>query len=1126
MAQLAPKVKGRKPKAGPALGEEFAEVLSDAINPHGKTAESYNEDIVDAFNQMPKEAIENAAALCRDMGNDAAKKEDWETAAGHYTSVLAAYPHDHEVLCNRSLCYLHLKRGQESLNDAALAVNLKPKFTKGYYRLGCALEECKMWKESAAIFAKVVEMEPNNVEASGRLIKARGMLEMVMNVERVQDPNWMHKPAPEKTELEKRTEEAQALTEKEMGALREELGQSMFDPEYLQATMSVTDKWYADSMMAKGLNAHLLAHSAVLAPRMELTRMLDKGYCDSFCEAIRAHVPQLVPSGKSGVVLLLGSAMGLLPVVTMEAGANQVYVCEPHGFCAKMAHATVGRHTLISFERENWSRLPMSIGMAERTKQAGSAAFKMGKYDQAIALYSEALQAVDTLSEDGELKANLLCNRSLAYLKLKEGESALTDAKLAQKCMPEFAKAHYRAAQAYHGLGMVREATAALQTVLKHSKGAKNDEAEKMLAELKEQPARITSTMSAPSKNRLPARQDKGQRLTVQEVNDTIEARCNRVKALHKPFADLRMHHEINHKIDCLYLSNFDFQLLGMGLIQSVNNLKQQEILRKDALVFPPAARVWAMAVQVLTDTGVPVHMEAIERVFWSPVNQNIYMDKPFYRRVIKPLTKPTIAFCFDFRGHTPLIKADRFQLDLTVVDDGKVNAVVFWYEMPLGQAGTVTTAPTAALPPGARQLGLGQAMQWIPVQEVHQGQELSLEARHNKTSIFFGHPGRPADPPRRGLVLGSQLRYSQDSHFNRTLAAAVRKAMFRLKPTEPALVLHVNSGFGTQSIVAAQARPSVSDFVVACEKSATLIGVAERAARDNSVSERICFLQKDCRNLKAHEDLKNKADILILECVDTPLINEGILHYLQHLRGSFTKEYATIIPAAAVMKGMLVQMRNGEIHGVDMTMSDAYRWSKEVFPVHLQEGEYIQLTEVFDMFVFDFGSSAVEQQIEHLDVVIAKDGIVSAIVFWFDLILDEEIIVSTSPFVPESQQLSFGQGLVYLQPAETRVKRGATVPLLAAHNSVEMAFTIEEDKMTRKGSDCETLSHTRFDPRWEGARANLDDQWKKIMQSLGYNPKECHYLQEAVMRFAAQPAAFGVDSGVAERCSLTFLAE
>ena len=58
-----------------------------------------------------------------------------------------------------------------------------------------------------------------------------------------------------------------------------------------------------------------------------------------------------------------------------------------------MAHASVGRHTLLAFERENWSRLPMTLGLAERTRQAGSAAFKMGQFDQAVALYTEALQA-------------------------------------------------------------------------------------------------------------------------------------------------------------------------------------------------------------------------------------------------------------------------------------------------------------------------------------------------------------------------------------------------------------------------------------------------------------------------------------------------------------------------------------------------------------------------------------------------------------------------------------------------------------------------------------------------------------------------------------------------------------
>ena len=51
------------------------------------------------------------------------------------------------------------------------------------------------------------------------------------------------------------------------------------------------------------------------------------------------------------------------------------------------------------------------------------------------------------------------------------------------------------------------------------------------------------------------------------------------------------------------------------------------------------------------------------------------------------------------------------------------------------------------------------------------------------------------------------------------------------------------------------------------------------------------------------------------------------------------------------------------------MTMSDAYRWSKEMKPVHLKEEEYTQLTEVFDIFVFDFMSSAVEHTSRRLSL-------------------------------------------------------------------------------------------------------------------------------------------------------------
>ena len=47
-AALAPKVKNRKPSAGPQLDAEVAEILSDALDPRNKSADTYNEDIVEA----------------------------------------------------------------------------------------------------------------------------------------------------------------------------------------------------------------------------------------------------------------------------------------------------------------------------------------------------------------------------------------------------------------------------------------------------------------------------------------------------------------------------------------------------------------------------------------------------------------------------------------------------------------------------------------------------------------------------------------------------------------------------------------------------------------------------------------------------------------------------------------------------------------------------------------------------------------------------------------------------------------------------------------------------------------------------------------------------------------------
>ena len=148
------------------------------------------------------------------------------------------------------------------------------------------------------------------------------------------------------------------------------------------------------------------------------------------------------------------------------------------------------------------------------------------------------------------------------------------------------------------------------------------------------------------------------------------------------------------------------------------------------------------------------------------------------------------------------------------------------------------------------------------------------------------------------------------------------------------------------------------------------------------------------------------------------------------------------------------------------------------------------------------------------------------------------------SSFNPAFQKVEdLANGVVYCQIINSvypgalpmaKVKMDARTEVDCLHNFklLQTAFNkkkvdryIEVDKLTKR-SEVDVTGATRFDPRWEGARANLEDAWKKILTNLSYNPKEFKTMQDAVMRLAAQPAAFGIDPGVGERCALTFLAE
>jgi tetratricopeptide (TPR) repeat protein len=102
-----------------------------------------------------------------------------------------------------------------------------------------------------------------------------------------------------------------------------------------------------------------------------------------------------------------------------------------------------------------------STSDAEAHKAQGNAHFSSGKYAEAVACYSKAIEAADP-AKNARNCAIYYTNRSAAYYALKQLSNALDDATKAYKIDPTWAKALWRQSAAYTALSKPREALAAV----------------------------------------------------------------------------------------------------------------------------------------------------------------------------------------------------------------------------------------------------------------------------------------------------------------------------------------------------------------------------------------------------------------------------------------------------------------------------------------------------------------------------------------------------------------------------------------------------------------------------------------------------------------------------------------
>ncbi|RSZ60427.1 methyltransferase domain-containing protein [Massilia atriviolacea] len=539
---------------------------------------------------------------------------------------------------------------------------------------------------------------------------------------------------------------------------------------------------------------------------------------------------------------------------------------------------------------------------------------------------------------------------------------------------------------------------------------------------------------------------------------------------------------------DCFVFPNIDHSLLGTGIVKALRQYAADG-RGAPARVLPARARVFAMAVE-WNYAGTDFALEPVNKLRWSMYPQALDLGPECW----SALTEPVLAGEIDFEDFSEAT----WNVPLTVTTEGKVDAIVYWFELELGSAriGNAPGGPLRCIKP---------AIQYTDPIAVERGTALALRAHVGETRLHLRTEPAARLPRTRALP----------AWYVPMLADRARNAAFQaaLAGQPATLVLDIGAGCGLLSMMAAQAGAAQ---VVGCEIDPAILAAGRELVARNGFAEQVVLVGKDCRKLKVPEDMPERADLAVFALFDCSLIGEGILHFLAYARDHLLTDKARFVPARARIRAMLVEHRIDRIWDIDANLLNPYQASSTFLNVDAATLDYRALSEPFDVFAFDFASAGPQPEDKLLSVPATASGTAGAVLFWFDLGMGEGDWLSNDPCA--AQVPHWKQGLQYLP--EARVDAGQTLPLVARHNGSALSFQWQPDVLPAQAFS----RLPRCDPRGLAAGAELEQQTGSLLQHCMQNPDELAKVAQIAQRFAVDPAGYELDPTIAQRFASMFL--
>ncbi|KAL1515386.1 hypothetical protein AB1Y20_002014 [Prymnesium parvum] len=533
---------------------------------------------------------------------------------------------------------------------------------------------------------------------------------------------------------------------------------------------------------------------------------------------------------------------------------------------------------------------------------------------------------------------------------------------------------------------------------------------------------------------------------------------------------------------DVILSEAIDEGLLGGGIVPTVREaISQLHAGGGVPVVIPRLAQVEGVATQLSFEDvrgfaldGLGADLRAFDAL--RPSGQRAIQPPGYWPVRLLPARQPhrrlsnSFAACSVEFASESASEEEIKLIEVDAIADGLLNAVVFWFSLTVGDG--PDTVCSSAPPvqrgrgiPGAWSEGWRQAACYLQTPRyVRKGESLKLLLHRTALGIRFEDASvpPPADLPGDAAATGEDPARTRCLHRPSTaplarpdaqtsinayhfcmLADTVRNAAYR-RAIEAAVavrrgcsVLDLGGGSGLLSLVALRAGAGRVDCVemnpvLARTAQWTLGSSRHPSERDVSLAVWNCVSTDLAIDEGGVAGPSRPADVIVSEVFDTGLIGEGCLHSLRDAARRLLQPGGVMIPAAATIYVMLVQISAPE-QADDTSFGALHALRQDYSPLRLHTVNHVKLSGSHAVMRYEFGALADEKGGEaKLTLPALRRGECNAVAWWFDLHLDEQQELSCAPGSPVR---TWKQNISYL-PTPIPVEAGTEMEVLVVNRS------------------------------------------------------------------------------------------